>query len=132
MRSQDAVKFLLDRNLPLVINGIDILTENLLSRRMKVRQENPNSRMFSESIVGFDPLPPKTAPDIYSDTKSMRDRQAFSLSTTFDTLPVSRLRLLVPESESAKLSDIGRIARRGDILTSYPYLVRTVLARAYG
>jgi ATP phosphoribosyltransferase len=52
--------------------------------------------------------------------------------TTFDTLPVSRLRLLVPENESTKLSDIWQIARRGNMLTSYPYLVRAILSRAYG
>jgi hypothetical protein len=62
--------------------------------------------MFAESIVGFDPLPLKMTPDIFSDKKEMNDRPTFSLVTTFDTLPVSRLRLLVPENESTKLSDI--------------------------
>ena len=134
IRGSDAVRMILARQLPALINGLDIVTENLLASRMRVRKDSLSWSM-TEGIIGFDPILPRSIQDIFptdilaSDNSS--NKPSLSVSWVFDSLDPVRLKLLVRSGMEGKLEDIATMSRRWDILTSYPYLVRMLLSRQF-
>ncbi len=133
MRTPDAVRYLLQWKIAWVIWGIDALTDGLLGSRMKLRREKSLASDFASSIIGYDMLPPRESM-LIDDANIQKGNMKtwIEIAWVFDTAGASTLRLLVRNEDENNLANIENISRRWDILTSYPYLVRTLLAQSTG
>ena len=133
-RGSDAVRMILARQFPALINGLDIVTENLLASRMKVRKDGLSWSM-EEWIIGFDRILASWGIGTFlsddSESDTTPDKSSLTVSWVFDALDPVRLKLLVRSGSANKLDNLSILCRRWDILTSYPYLVRMLLSRKF-
>ncbi len=133
-RGSDAVRMILARQFPALINGLDIVTENLLASRMRLR-EDALSWSIAEWIIGFDSILPRSIQGVFPTdlpaSENSSNKPSLSISWVFDSLDPVRLKLLVRSGMEGKLEDMDTLSRRWDILTSYPYLVRMLLSRQF-
>ncbi len=118
MRARDAVRNLLGGKISWIMNGEDILTELLLSQGKRLRRE-------SWEVTGF---------DTYYLSKISKEwekdpSQGISKIVTFDDDKPQTLRLLTKNGDT---TDLEQISKRWDILTSYPYLLRSILSKKFG
>lgn len=123
LRASDAIKFLLGGTIHGIINGDDILTDFFLSQGKRPRREEGE-------IVWFDTFY-SSSNSLYTSQEVMRkdERQNISRSFLLDTISPVRLKVLTRSRDES--IDLESIAQRGNILTSYPYLVRMLLANKF-
>lgn len=133
MRTPDAIRYLLQWKVSGVIGGMDAMTDTLLQSRMKLRRDSELSLDFASSIIWYDPLPSQKSLLLgVEEGVKETERSWLEIAWVFDTTLASTLRLLVRNKDEANLANIEILSRKWEILTSYPYLVRAILARATG
>jgi len=124
LRAADAVNLLLRGTIQWVINGDDILTETFLAQGKRLRREDGE-------IIWFDTYVPSATDPYLPQGESVKDmNQWISRLFLMDTISPMRLKVLTRTTKNPS-QDLESIARRGDILTSYPYLVRMLLAQKF-
>ncbi len=124
LRWDEAIRYFLWWKIAGVISGDDALTEKLLANGKRIYRDGDNALGYDTYVADED------NPD-YSEEcpiKVLDVRQRINRLFSLDALTPSSMWVLTRKDEERELM---QISRKGEILTSYPYLVRSLLSQKF-